>query len=105
MSALVPLDSRQARITRHLLAEAGPESVEEIATALRLTTRVVRYNLPSIDAYVRSGGLRIVRRRGVGIWVQGDDALRLSLLSRLDDEAGPQVLAVADRKLQALVVL
>src|SRR5438034_5578760 len=105
MSALVPLDSRQARITRHLLAEAGPESVEEIATALRLTTRVVRYNLPSIETYLRSGRLRIVRRRGVGIWIQGDDDERLALLSRLDDGAGPQVLSGADRKLQALAAL
>jgi transcriptional antiterminator len=105
VSALVPLDSRQSRITRHLLVEAGPESVEEIATALRLTTRVVRYNLPSIEAYLRSGGLRILRRRGVGIWIEGDDGRRLSILSRLDDEAGPQVLTVADRKLQALAVL
>ena len=105
MSSLVPLDSRQARITRHLLAEAGPESVEEIATALRLTTRVVRYNLPSIETYLRSGGLRIVRRRGVGIWIQGDDDKRLALLASLDDGAGPQVLSGADRKLQALAAL
>jgi hypothetical protein len=34
MSSLVPLDSRQARITRHLPAEAGPESVEEIMDRL-----------------------------------------------------------------------
>jgi transcriptional antiterminator len=105
MSALVPLDSRQLRIARHLVAEAGPESVEEIATALRLTTRVVRYNLPSIEAYLRSGGLKIVRRRGVGIWVQGDDDRRATMLSSLDDETGPQVLNIADRKLQALAAL
>ena len=75
MSAPLPLDSRQARIARHLLSEAGPESVEEIATALRLTTRVVRYNLPSIETYLRSAGLRLGRRRGVGIWIPGS-ALR-----------------------------
>jgi mannitol operon transcriptional antiterminator len=105
MSALVPLDSRQVRITRHLLAETEPESVEEIATALRLTTRVVRYNLPSIETYLRSGGLAIVRRRGVGVWVEGDHDQRAALLSSLDDEAGPQVLNVADRKVRALAAL
>jgi transcriptional antiterminator len=105
MSTLLPLDSRQARIIRRLLAEPGPESVEEVATALRLTTRVVRYNLPSIETYLRSGGLRIVRRRGVGIWVDGDDDQRAALLSSLDDEAGPQVLNIADRKLRALAAL
>ncbi|HYN69479.1 MAG TPA: PRD domain-containing protein [Candidatus Eisenbacteria bacterium] len=105
MSALVPLDSRQARIARHLLQEMEPESAEEIATALRLTTRVVRYNLPLIETYLRSGGLQIVRRRGVGIWVQGDDEARAALRASLDGETGPQVLNVADRKLQALAML
>jgi mannitol operon transcriptional antiterminator len=105
MSALVPLDSRQARITRHLLAEGGPRSVEEIATALRLTTRVVRYNLPSIETYLRSGGLRVVRRRGVGIWIDGDDGRRAALRSSLDGVTGPQVLNVDDRKLRALAAL
>ena len=105
MSAPLPLDSRQARIARHLLSEAGPESVEEIATALRLTTRVVRYNLPSIETYLRSAGLRLGRRRGVGIWIQGEEDRRAKLLSDLDDEAGPQVLSTADRKLRALAVL
>jgi transcriptional antiterminator len=105
MSALVPLDSRQARITRHLLAESGPRSAEEIATALRLTTRVVRYNLPSIETYLRSGGLKVVRRRGVGIWIEGDDVRRAAIRSSLDDGAGPQVLNVDDRKLRAIAAL
>jgi len=105
MSALVPLDSRQVRITRRLLGDTEPETVEEIATALRLTTRVVRYNLPSIEAYFRSAGLTVVRRRGVGIWVEGETAARTRLLAGLDDEAGQQVLNIADRKLQALAAL
>jgi mannitol operon transcriptional activator len=102
---LVPLDSRQARIARHLLQASEPESVEEIATSLRLTTRVVRYNLPSIEAYVRSGGLTIARRRGLGVWLDGGHDARTALLTGLDDEAGPHVLSVADRKLQALATL
>jgi mannitol operon transcriptional antiterminator len=105
MTTPLPLDSRQARITRHLLVAPGPESVEGIATALRLTTRVVRYNLPSIETYLRSAELRLGRRRGVGIWIQGDDDQRTKLLSDLDEETGPQVLNTADRKLRALAVL
>jgi transcriptional antiterminator len=105
VTTLVPLDSRQARIARHLLLSSEPESVEEIATALRLTTRVVRYNLPSIETYLRSGGLRVVRRRGLGVWVDGGHEARAALLAGLDGEAGPNVLNVADRKLQALATL
>ena len=102
---LVPLDSRQARIARHLLQATEPESVEEIATALRLTTRVVRYNLPSIEAFLRSGGLALARRRGLGVWLDGGHEARAALLTGLDDEVGPHVLNVADRKLQALATL
>lgn len=105
MTALVPLDSRQARIARRLLQSSAPESVDEIATALRLTTRVVRYNLQTIEAYLRAGGLAMVRRRGVGVWVDAGEAQRLAMVSGLDGEAGPEVLNVADRKLRALAIL
>lgn len=102
---VLPLDSRQARIARHLLQTSEPESVDEVASELRLSARVVRYNLPSIEAYLGSGGLSIVRRRGLGIWVEGSDDRRSKLLAGLDGETGPQVLNAADRKLQALATL
>jgi transcriptional antiterminator len=63
-STVLPLDTRQARIARRLLDVASPTSVEALASELDLTPRVVRYNLPSVDAFVRAGGLRLtgVRR-------------------------------------------
>ena len=61
MAVVVPLDSRQASITRRLLTEAGPATVEAIASDLKLTSRVVRYNLPSIETFLRPEGLH---RRG-----------------------------------------
>jgi hypothetical protein len=57
MAVIVPLDSRQASITRLLLTETGPASVESIASDLKLTSRVVRYNLASIDTFLRSAPL------------------------------------------------
>jgi len=65
MSVVLPLDSRQARITRLLLADTKPATLDAIATQLKLTTRIVRYNLPSVESYLRSAGLEVVRRRGV----------------------------------------
>ena len=105
MSALLPLDSRQARITRLLLADDRPSSTQAIAAELELTPRVVRYNLPLIESYLRSAGLQVVRRRGLGVWISGEEEQRRAILASLDPSAGPQVLDTADRKLRALAAL
>lgn len=103
--AVVPLDSRQASITRLLLTEARPATVEAIASELNLTGRIVRYNLPSIDTFLRPEGLRVMRRRGVGVWVSGDEDRRHALLTTLGSVAGPRVLDGEDRKLHVLAAL
>src|SRR6267143_6323282 len=105
MSLLLPLDSRQARITRLLLADGRPATLDAIATQLKLTTRIVRYNLPPVESYLRSAGMEVVRRRGVGIWVSGDEDQRRQTLTGLDPGTAPRVLAAVDRKLRVLVTL
>lgn len=105
MSVVLPLDSRQARITRLLLADRQPATLDAIAAQLKLTTRIVRYNLPPVESFLRSAGLELVRRRGVGIWVSGDDEQRRETLTGLDPAAAPRVLAADDRKLRALITL
>src|SRR6266852_4281562 len=105
MSVILPLDSRHARITRLLLADRTPATLDAIAAQLKLTTRIVRYNLPPVESYLRSAGLEVVRRPGVGIWVSGDDAKRRHTLTELDPEHAPRVLAAEDRKTRALITL
>jgi transcriptional antiterminator len=103
--AILPLDSRQARITRALLADTKPATLESIASQLKLTTRIVRYNLPPVEGYLRAAGLAVNRRPGVGIWISGDDEQRRQMLSGLDPTAAPRVLAAEDRKVRVLVAL
>lgn len=105
MAVVVPLDSRQASITRLLLAETGPATVDAIAGELKLTSRVVRYNLASIETFLRPEGLHVMRRRGVGVWVSGDSERRRALLTSLGTAAGPRVLDGEERKLQVLAAL
>jgi transcriptional antiterminator len=105
MAVVVPLDSRQASITRLLLTEKEPATVDAIASELKLTSRVVRYNLPSIETFLRPEGLQVMRRRGVGVWVSGDEARRQAILTSLGTAAGPRVLDGDDRKLQVLAAL
>lgn len=105
--AHIPLDSRQSAIARFLLEADGPRSVDAIAAALGLTARVVRYNLPSVAAYLASRGVKLVRRRGVGVWLSSDggEADREAALGALDAEAGIRVIAAADRQRRVLVRL
>jgi len=92
-------------MARLLLADHKPATLDAIAAQLKLTTRIVRYNLPPVEGYLRSAGLDVVRRRGVGIWVSGDEEQRRRTLTDLDPGTAPRVLAGEDRKLRALVTL
>jgi transcriptional antiterminator len=102
---ILPLDSRQARITRALLADTKPATLASIASQLKLTTRILRYNLPPVEGYLRAAGLAVNRRPGVGIWISGDDDRRRQMLSGLDPTVAPRVLAAEDRKVRVLVAL
>lgn len=104
MTAL-PLDSRQARIARLLLDGTAVTSVEQLAAELHLTDRVVRYNLPSVEAHLALHGLGLAKRRGVGVWVEGDEQVRYRVLAGLDTSQGPDVLDVADRHSRILLAL
>jgi transcriptional antiterminator len=103
--AFPPLDTRQMRIATLLVQQSGTTRLEQVASSLRLTERVVRYNLPSVEAYLRGHGLRLVRRRGLGIWVDGDDATRAAILVDLATAAGPAVLDADERQAGVLLTL
>jgi transcriptional antiterminator len=105
MSTTLPLDTRQARIARRLLETVGPASVDDLATELKLTDRMVRYNLASVESVLDGHGLRLARRRGVGIWVEGSPTARRDLLVALDESTGPAVLDPADRRGRILLAL
>src|SRR5438105_3120498 len=101
----LPLDSRQANIARTLLERNGVASVDQVASTLQLTDRMVRYELPSIEAYLAGRGLHVRRRRGVGIWIDGDDATRASVRTELLASPGLVVLDPADRQSRVLLAL
>ena len=105
MPTPLPLDTRQARIARRLLETDGPASVDDLATELKLTDRMVRYNLASVESVLVDHGLRLSRRRGLGIWVEGPPVARSSLLAAIDDAPGPAVLDPADRRGRILLAL
>ena len=102
---VLPLDTRQARIARRLLDGTAPTSADTLASDLDLSPRVVRYNLPSVEAFLRTGGVRLVRRRGVGVWLDGESGSRQALLAQLDLSIGPPVVDATDRRARVIVGL
>jgi len=105
LTSPVPLDSRQARIARLLLTRGEPATLDTIAMELKLTMRVVRYNLASVESFLRMSGLAVVKRRGVGVWVTGPDDPRRRTLGALVASISPRVLSATDRKERALITL
>src|SRR5439155_21961117 len=104
MSTALPLDTRQARIARRLLETVGPASVDDLATELKLTDRMVRYNLASVESVLAGHGLRLARRRGAGIWVEGPPTARHDLRTVRDRSSGPAVLDSSDRLVRTVLV-
>src|SRR5947207_13655214 len=93
------------RIAKLLLEQPETPRLEHVPSILRLTDRFVRYNLPSVEAYLTGHGLRLVKRRGVGIWIDGDRATRSAVIADLATAAGPAVLDAEDRQARVLLAL
>lgn len=77
----VTLDSRTVRILRWLLDQTRPRSTADLAADTGLSQRVVRYRLGAVEAYVREAGLRLVRQRGAGLWIEGPAEALSEMLS------------------------
>ena len=100
------LDSRQTRIAFWLLGQPEPRSAAEAGTALNISPRVFRYNLPAVDRFLADHQLALQSLPGVGVWVDGDEEHRRSLLAELGDATGSYaVFGPDDRRYLALCAL
>ncbi len=94
----VSLDTRVLRITRWLLEQDQPRSTASVAADLGLSERVVRYRLDHIDRYLRSCGAMLVRKRGLGLVVEGPPDVRARITADLPPLShAPRVYAPEER--------
>ncbi len=92
------LDTRVLRITRWLLEQEQPRSTASVAADLGLSERVVRYRLDHIDRYLRSCGAELVRKRGLGLVVDGPPDIRRRITADLPPLSdAPRVYAPEER--------
>jgi len=85
----VTLNSRSRSILTRLLESDDPLPVSSVADALKVTPRMVRYQLEDAERWLEQRGARLERRPGKGIWIVYRSASREVLLQEL---AKPQEL-------------
>ncbi len=97
----VVLTSRQVRTLEWLFEQDSPTSISSAAAELRLSPRVVRSSLDGIERYLAEFAVRLERRRGLGIWLEGPapglKAARLSI-EAMEDSDSVKVYTASDRR-------
>ncbi len=93
------LDSRQIRMMRWLLSQDQPMSTSVMATDLGLSQRVVRYRLGGIERFLARRAMSLEKKRGVGIWIEGDPVDLLALRDEIAEtsQSAPRVFARDER--------
>ncbi len=93
-----PLDSRVVRIVRWLLEQDDARSTSELAGALVLSERAVRYRLSAVQNFLASHGGELIRQRGTGLSIVADEDARGAILADLDARtSAPRVYAPDER--------
>lgn len=93
-----PLDSRVVRIVRWLLDQDEARSTSELAAALVLSERAVRYRLSAVQNFLASHGGELIRQRGTGLSIVAEDDARDAIIADLDARtSAPRVYAPDER--------
>ncbi|WAH37888.1 BglG family transcription antiterminator [Alicyclobacillus dauci] len=86
--ALTPKD-RAFYVVLELLAHKGPLKLSYLGKKLNVTSASVSHDLNQVGDWLRSRGLRLIRRPGYGVEVVGDESLRLESIAELVYEQLP----------------
>ncbi len=77
------LNSRSRSILNRLLEAREPLPVSTIADTLKVTARMVRYQLEDVENWLEKRGAVLERRPGKGIWIEYINATKASLEAEL----------------------
>ncbi len=98
-----PLDSRVVRIVRWLLDQDEPRSTSELAADLVLSERAVRYRLSAVQNFLSSHGADLLRQRGSGLSIVGDESTRVSIREDLDARTSPPRVYAPEERVHLLL--
>ncbi|WP_279626718.1 BglG family transcription antiterminator [Oceanobacillus kimchii] len=82
-SAELTEEERQVILLYTLLQFRDPVKLFHLATELNVTIAMVSQDLNKLESQVKSFGLSLIRKKGYGVRIEGDEARKRSVLSHL----------------------
>lgn len=80
------MNIRLKEILRILLISTSPITVNKISEELGVSNKTIRNDLDKLDDYVEREGLLLIRKRGVGISIEGPNKTKVLLLEKIKDK-------------------
>jgi mannitol operon transcriptional antiterminator len=100
------LDAMKSGMLINLLQADQPISASKLASHLSVTPRMVRYNLPALEGWLKNRGAQLVRRRKIGLYVEASSELRQALLEQVNRfNISPGSLSSSEREQLILLAL
>jgi len=100
---MVSLDSRSIRIINALLEADAVKSTAEIAKNLGISTKMVRYRLDRVAAWLAEHDVSLRKEYGMGIWLEGEDTAFQQLEEHLKEINGYELILTPNQRQQILI--
>jgi len=75
---------RYLQILKLLLNQKEPVTVNFIANKLKVSNKTVRNDLSKLEDYLNKENLCIIKKPGLGVYIQGDDLSKVNLVSEMN---------------------
>ena len=100
---MVSLDSRSIRIINALLEADTIKSTAEIANSLGVSTKMVRYRLDRVAAWLEAHDVSLHKEYGMGIWLEGEPSAFEQLEDHLKEINGYELILTPKQRQQILI--
>jgi transcriptional antiterminator len=80
-----------------MIYAGAPLRVKELAAEFQVSERTIKYDLETIRLWLERQGIELQSKPNKGIWIEGDDSLRIRLLEKLDEPDGHSFLNQQER--------
>ncbi|WP_202707811.1 BglG family transcription antiterminator [Sporosalibacterium faouarense] len=103
---MIQLTLRQRQIIEDLLNQTTPVSAKDLADKFNISVRTIRYDLDSIEDWLKSHSVSLMKKPNVGIWVELSDDYKESIKNKIEyDKPDNKVLSKNERHHHILLEL
>ncbi len=71
---MMQLTNRQSAMVQTFLEEKTPITAKELSTRLGVSTRTIRYDLDAVEFWLKTKGVKLLRKPKIGIWIDLEQA-------------------------------